>query len=263
MTWAKTGWESVDEAEAEATKEFGPRDFWVESQKTKRIVMLDDTGFMFWEHGLYSLTKKVSDREICLLKNKIADNCPLCEAGEHDKELRLWPSFVGIFTVLDCGTVTLNPTTKKTTLEGFKSKKGKIYQFDKKILRAKKGSTEKPGMLPYIRRKKDARGGSLLGTVWDCYRAGDKTDSIGGDWEYVTTIDVSTPETLRAGLVSMNGSPLTNVHDDLIKDLDPTPLQYDKIFVPKTPTQLRRYLGGSAAHKPAEGAEGADGDIPF
>lgn len=269
MSWAQTGFDAMDEAEAESSKGYGPRDFWVPSGKTKRIVFLDDTGFMFWEHGLYGLTKQVSDREICLVKNKIADSCPLCDAGDHPsgKELRLYPSFVGIFTVIDCGDVLRNPTTKKVSLEGFKSKKGKVYQFDKKVLRAKKGSNEKPGMLPFIRRKKEQRGGSLLGTVWDTFRAGDKTDSIGNEWEYVTKIDVSTPEALREGLMGLEGSPLTSSGDPLIAELNNLPLEYEKLFVPKTPAQLQRYfskMGGGTGDGTGDlGGQGPEEDVPF
>ena len=126
-------------------------------------------------------------------------------------------------------------------------------------------------MLPYIRRKKDIRGGSLLGTVWDCYRAGEKTESIGAEWEYVGKIDVSSAESLRAGLLALDGSPLTSVNDDLVKELDHAPLPYETIFVPKTAAALARYLtkggGGGGGAKSAGSASDAPGegdpDIPF
>jgi hypothetical protein len=268
MAWGQTGWDALDEVEnEEANRVNGVRDFWVTAGKKKRIVILDDHPFPLWEHGLWALTKQSSDREVCLLRNKIDEVCPLCEItipGKDGKSYRLYPSFIGAFTVIDCGDVLRSKATQKVVLEGYKSKKGQVFQFNKKMMRAKKGSKDKPGMLPYIRRRVEDCGGSMLGTVWDCFRPGEKSEAIGSEWSYVGRIDVSSTEAMLKGLVEMDGSPLDSVSDKLLEGLDNLPLPYEKIFVPKTVKQLeRRYARGVSAPKETSSEPENDEDIPF
>lgn len=260
--WAKTGFDSVDEAANEYTNNPSDevRDYWTPVGSTKRIVLIDDIPFCFWNHSLYELTKQAGDNEICLKRNHIEKTCPLCEAD-------MWSSFMGYLTVVDCGEVVRQGAD--VSLMGYQGKNA-LYQFDKKKMPLKKGGKDKPGMLQKLRTFKDRKGGSLVGTVWDVTRHGKKEESVGADWEYVGRIDLSSSDALKQALVDMEGSPLDSVDDPMIEDLTTEPAPYDELFQPKSIAQLAKLLPGGGQAQLAQQAEessgsygDADDDIPF
>jgi hypothetical protein len=144
-------------------------------------------------------------------------------------ENELWPSFVGYFTVIDCGDVArrADGTVK---LSGFTGKTGKVYQFQKSLLGAKRGGKDKPGVLQKLRRLASKHGDSLAGTVWDVYRSGAKVESVGDEWEFVEKVKPSDYGSYLAGLGAQG-------------DVDLKQFDYAKVFAPKPYDDLRRLVG--------------------
>ena len=151
MSWGSQSWDSVDDyGPSTQSNDNSPRTFYLPANITKRIIFLGNAPFTFWQHSLYEITKSGKDKEICLKRNRIADSCPLCE-----KEM--WPSMIGYFTIIDMGDVKRSPNGG-ITLEGWTSDKGVTYQFGKKLLGAKRGGKDKPGVLKKIARLAEKHG---------------------------------------------------------------------------------------------------------
>ena len=108
MSFGQSGWENMDDYESAGSgqrKLTGPKRFWLPAGVTKRILFLDDAPYTFYEHSLWAITKKSSDKAVCLKKNPgLGGECPLCDA-------EMWPSFTGFFSVIDMGDV--KPGKKK------------------------------------------------------------------------------------------------------------------------------------------------------
>ena len=235
--FGSTGWGDVDNWEQSESKasDFAskPRSFWVPAEATKRVMFLDGSPFCFFEHNLWALTKSMEDKEICLKKSGIESSCPLCDY-ESPNGQKLWPSFVGYFSVVDMGDVTYG-AGGEVTLEGWTSQKGVTYQFGTKLLGAKRGGKEKPGMLKKLQRLAQKYGGDLTGTVWDVYRSGKKTESIGDEWEFVEKVDPSEWETYMLNLGADHNQ------------LSLKPLNYGEIFTPSSIEDLNRLVGNNGA----------------
>lgn len=192
MNWttnASTGWDTSDPPDDGSGGGGGgvkPFWYWMPNGVTKRIMFLDGEPFCLYEHNLWAITKDSKDRAICLAKNGIDDRgCPPC-----DKEM--YPSYVGYFSVIDMGDVTYLEDDGGVKLEGWTSSKGVTYQFTRKLYGAKRGSKEKPGILKKLARLAQRKGGgSLAGTVWDVTRDGEKSESIGNDFEFIEKVEPS------------------------------------------------------------------------
>jgi len=216
--------EGADSGSGQSNEEkYGPRKFWMPSGATKRVMFVDGSPFALYEHGLYALNKS-KDNVTCLKKNGMDDGkgCPLCEN-------EMWPSFVGYFTVIDCGDVARR-ADGSVKLSGFTGKTGKVYQFQKSLLGAKRGGKDKPGVLQKLRRLASKHGDSLAGTVWDVYRSGAKVESVGDEWEFVEKVKPSDYGSYLAGLGAQG-------------DVDLKAFDYAKAFAPKPYDDLRRLVG--------------------
>jgi len=229
MSWGNTGWDLVDDYESKGSNnnKFGPKKFWVPAQKTKRIMFLDEDPFTFHEHGLWGVNKDSRRKEICLVKNKIAKECPLCDA-EH------WPSFIGYLTVIDMGDVVPGKKKGTTELQGWTNDQGQTFQFGRKLFGAKRGGKDKPGVLLKLGRLNEKKNG-LRGTVWDIYRSGQKVESVGDDFEFVEKVD---PENWQEYLINLGANP---------EFLSLEVIDYNNTFTPSTPEQLGALLGNKVA----------------
>ena len=223
MTFGKTGWDAIpdDAPKNNAAEKPAIRNFWMPSGVTKRVMFLASEPFTFHEHGLWALTKTM-DRAICLKKNGIADRCPLCEA-------ELWPSFIGYFSVIDMGDVKV--VDGEVKLEGWTSDAGVTYQFGRKLLGAKRGSKDKPGVLRLLQRKALKVGGDLTGCIFDVYRSGKMSASVGDEWEFVQKVD---PDEIKTYLLEQGASE---------EWLDTEEINYAEHFVPPTVEDLERLAG--------------------
>lgn len=238
MSWGSQSWDSLDDYGATtstAAADNSPRTFYMPANVTKRIIFLDAAPFTFWQHSLYDITKSGKDKEICLKKNRIAQECPIC-----DKEM--WASMIGYFTVVDMGDVKRGPNG--VTLEGWTSDKGVVYQFGKKLLGAKRGGKDKPGVLKKIARLAEKHG-DLTGCVFDVYRSGGKTETCGDEWDFVEKIE---PGKI-ADYLKANGAT-----DENVTDL--TPFNYTEVFEPKTVDELKAIVNGGSTGGSWEGSSG-------
>jgi hypothetical protein len=229
MTWGSQSWDSLDD-DFGGKKNNGSnetRTFYLPAQVTKRVLFLTDAPYTFYQHSLYELTGSGKDKEICLKKNRIAQECPLC-----DNEM--WPSLIGFFTVIDMGDVKRG-SDGQITLEGWTSDRGVTYQFDKKLLGAKRGGRDKPGILRKLGRLAEKHQG-LVGCVFDVYRSGGKTETCGDEWEFVEKIS---PEQY-ADYLRASGA-----DDDQIPDFEQ--VNYTEHFVPKTVEELSRMVNGGGS----------------
>jgi uncharacterized membrane protein YgcG len=169
------GWDAVDDRTMDQ-KPVGDQwrnKFSIEAGETRRILFLDSVPFTSYFHNLWNLAK-VSDDVLCLAKNKLdmARGCPLCDARE-------WARFIGWFTVIDIGLVTLNNGNVEVSPYRGKKDTSKTYSCMKRMLGAHRGSEEQPGMLITLRNLAARQGGMLEGTVWDVSRSGEKSPRSG------------------------------------------------------------------------------------
>jgi hypothetical protein len=226
-------------------------EFWTPKGETKRVIILDDQPFRFWTHSLWALGVKGFDGPpICLDRNgtlsETHGSCPFCQLSAMHKDSKgaqgvdgMYPSYIGYVTVVDCGSLTHGPTGAK--LSGFVSKKGVEYNYSRKLLPLKKGGNDKPGLLPKFNRLKEKRGG-LVGVVLDLYRAGEKEERVGAEWEVVGKVDVSNITALKAAIRSMDGYQQT--HSKLVDAIETaSPFDYMTVFKPRTRAQLIQMTG--------------------
>lgn len=167
------------------------------SPVVKRIMFLDSDPVCLYEHGLYNFNNSYHEMgsftALCLSRNQIGtEGCPLCSKDGGDS----YPYFIGFFPVIDMGQVQYTGGNKiELHHEYWTDKDGeKHYRpFQKVLLGAKRGSQDKPGVLQTIRMKmtqlRDRHGwDSLVGTVWDVTRSGEKSAVVGDQWEFVEKI---------------------------------------------------------------------------
>lgn len=292
MSWANVGYDDIDNAIASYEDDGGDsnvREFWTPIGGTKRIVVLDDAPYGFWSHSLWSFGVKGA-QAICLDRNgnlsQTHGKCPLCELNQLHRATKgaqgakAWPIYVAYITVIDCGEVKNGATGQY--LEGWVNDKGVEFNFDRKVLPLKKGGKDKPGLLHKFRRFKEKKGGTLVGAVFDLYRAGQKEERPGTEWEFKGFVDVSSVETLKATLLSMEGV-RPDVHAKLINENITSNGAHDYMshFSPRNRGQILALInskaGGSSYNSTPPSAFGAgkpskpatavadygDEDIPF
>jgi hypothetical protein len=252
MSWATTGYDLPDDNYGNGSSEkksSAVRTFWTSIGATKRIIILDDDPFGFWQHSLWNLGVK-GDKPICLDRNgnlsQTYGKCPFCEMNDlHYKTngnegMKLYPSFTAYITVIDCGEVKNGPTGPY--LEGWVNDQGREYNFDRKLLPLNKGGKDKPGLLPKIRRLREKKGGSLVGCVYDLYRGGKKEERPGTEWDYVARVDVSTVEALRASIKALEGY-RPDHHDTLASEVDDNGvIDYMGHFEPQSRDELMNLI---------------------
>lgn len=239
-TNGRQGWDGVDDYDNKGNFT-GRKDadiawsFFVEPDTTKRIMFLDSAPFMFYEHSGFLIGSK--EKFVCLEKNSIDKRgCPLCDhrVTRGGKEQNMYASFIGYFSVIDMGTVVNGANGEE--LVGWESNRGKVYQFNRKVLGAKRGSNDKPGILKQIHRLANKRGGDLAGTVWDVYRGGKKDAACGNEWEFVKRVD---RDNWDKYLVSCGAN---------AEELILNPVDYDKQFQPKTYEELQDIVRNSGGY---------------
>jgi len=183
MKFGHVGYEGIPEAD-EAPSTSSSLNFWVESGKTRRILMLEDAPFGAHMHPLYFWNHSF-ENVVCLKKEGLGD-CPICNSGE----VKEYPRFIGHYSIIDMGEVIVNDETGDIDLLGYTSDKGVTYQFQRKIIPAKLGTKNKEGVLKKFQRMNLKKQG-LKWTVWDVYRGGTKEASIGSEFEFIMKLDTA------------------------------------------------------------------------
>ena len=220
MSWAKTGWGGVDEAEQQAqdaAKEWGPRRFWMPPETSKRIMFLDDEPFGFWEHAV-KLNGHWRNYFVCLTRNGIEGSCVL----DNVRAQNLY--YIGFLTAVDFSAWT--------------NDRGETYQYDTKLYGAKLGSKDKPGILKKLRRLKERHGG-LCGRIFDVYRTGSKSEAIGDEFNLVESID---PREIHSYARSLGVDPGPRT-EQTPQGKNWVPFNYAELFKPKSNAEIQKVLG--------------------
>ena len=163
---------------------------------TKRVLFLSGEPYTMYEHGSYKVPNFYDIMgeltAACLAKN-FKMECGLCK----DKQ---WPYFIGFFSVIDMGQVERIDGKVKLHHDFWEDKYGERHyrMFQNCLLGAKKGSTDKPGVLRTLlyetkilvdEGKLDDM--DLSGTVWDTTRMGAKSAAVGDSWRFVRKLERS------------------------------------------------------------------------
>jgi len=167
MKFLKTGVEAhkeMEKADLEQEAAFGPQRFWIKEGKEKRITFLD--GFLdtdgllkgmvsFHEHMMPRTGKKGFDNYPC---TQDTESCPICEEGDT-------PSLVFAFTIIDHTE--------------WKDKNDKVHKFDKRLYGCKRDTFKRLQI-------KATKYGGLAGVTFDVTRIGDKSASVGSDYDFLS-----------------------------------------------------------------------------
>ena len=250
MGFGQTGWEGTeptDEGGGDAEK-YSPRRLWIPkpkedgSQYTKRIMFIDTVPFCFHEHSLYKITNSTKDRCICLAKNGLDERgCPVC-----DKDL--WAYYIGYFSIIDMGDVRYS-SDGEVSLEGWKNKDDDLFQFTRKVLGAKVGGKDKPGMLQEYKRQMNIRGGSVVGCVFDVTRSGKLVETIGDKVDFVERVE---PDKMEEYFKALGSEETKN-------DLDLEAFDYMEVFKPHAYDALQNLCGV----KKTSGDQGKSGGAQY
>ncbi len=185
MSWFNTGYDAAKEEAKKGSDGNGPRRIWVKPKETIRVMFLDDDPISFWEHG-FKMNGKWGHFEPCHKKNRAlaslsGGRCPICNSGD-----KMWPYLVGLHTAMD-----MTPW--------FTAKENREVNLQRKIYGAKLGSDEKPGILKKLERLRSTHG-RLKGLIFDIYRSGAKTESVGDEFTLFETIKPAEGQSLDAAI---------------------------------------------------------------
>lgn len=246
MSWFNTGYDAAKEESKKGFEGSSNLHFFMKPKETVRGMFVDDDPISFWEHQ-FRLNGKWGGREPCHKKNRaLAQNsgggCPVCDSGD-----KMWPSFVGNHTF-----IVMTPF--------FGSKDNREFNFQRKIYGAKMGSEEKPGILKKLERLKTTHG-RLRGLIFDIYRSGSKTESVGDEFTLVEKIEPANIESygreqLAAYAKRLNEKLAAKDHvtvDQLWKRNPWVPFNFEKLMgeggplAPRQLGELRRLFSTGAA----------------
>lgn len=237
--------------------------FWMKQGQSKRIMIFcnektpngepDEVApFLVYEHNIYKLNGS-RDPILCLKRNELGETCPICEYQEE-----MYPTLTGYFTIIELGDIHIE--NGEEVLKGYVNNEGREYRFQKRLLGAKQGSRQKPGILRRVLFAESARRKGLNGCIFDVSRSGSKSESIGDTWTFVEKVKREDwPdyfESLGAGE----------------KDIDFTEIDYLDYFKPLSIEAMNNIVRGSSGNengsngwqqKSSFNSDRDESDIPF
>jgi hypothetical protein len=254
----------------------------------RRVLFLDGEDgmpFGFHLHSHYNNANGRRVEEVCLLKNGLADRCPLCEhtysvkdkKTGKEQEQSWYPSYVGCYSVLDLGIPT-KVDGRVVLVPVERTYKGKTYQdqWRRKMLLLKRGGEKRPGMLTKVTEMVGREFGEEVpdfrGVLFDVVRnEGDQTDRVGDSWTLLKKNE-DTPIRLAPGewqayCVARGMTP--EALEEAIKYRAFEPFDFRAMWRPKTVAQLEHVLAvalGQASEEPRggdyEGSTTGEGNPP-
>jgi hypothetical protein len=239
----------------------------------RRVLFLDGAralplGFFLHNHFVRRTNTRIE--EVCLVKNGLGKECPLCDHEVADKktgEMKNWfPAYVGCFTTMILGRPARDLSNRAILLPVEHTYKNKVYksQWDRRLLVLGRGGDKKPGALPRLVNLVADKLGvvapdvpDLTGVVCDVYRnEGDQTDRVGDHWEVVQSGEsplIVPPDKVMSFLRSrgLAGEDLERVEKyRLWEPIDHQAYWQGRV---KTPDQLRDVLARAYGEAPAQG----------
>lgn len=251
MGWFNTGFESTGSAYDYDDGPKGPRRYWMPADTEKRVIFLDDVPTTFWEHN-FKHGGNWRNWEPCKFRNKMDDSCAVCDRYPDRK-----PSFIGMLSVINLTT--------------WQSRDGKEFCYGRELFVAKLGGKDKPGVLKKLERLKKQHGG-LTGCIFDIYRSGGKTESVGDEFTLVEKID---PKKMAAyGKAQLKEwvqyvneqieDPENYLTLDKLWERAPwTPFDYGEILTVRSNEELRAMFGAAGSEDGDGGSSAADDDVPY
>jgi hypothetical protein len=232
VSWLKKGKEAhaqVEAADQETAKKQAAgsvRRFWIPKDKETQITFLDgnldEDGLLetvtFWEHNL-RLNGKWGNHYACTQDQEV---CPICVGGDT-------PSLVAAFSIIDHTEWT--------------DKNNKVHKNERRMFVCKRETFKR---LQKIATKRDG----LAGCTFDVSRTGDKSPSVGSDFDFVEKRTL--PQIAKAyTLVEDSG----------------TPFNYEEVLVYRDAAELKQLgfgtigVGAPAAGGAAPTASDYDNDL--
>ena len=168
MGWYNSGFDSTNNAYDYDDKDKGPRRFWMPPEAEKRIIFLDENPQTYWEH-VFKHRGSWKNYEPCKIRNRMDNDCAVCERYPES-----FPAFIGMFSIIN--------------LSIWENNKGMQFCYGRELFVAKLGGKEKPGVLKKMERLKKQNNG-LTGCIFDVYRSGKKTESVGDEFTLIEKIE--------------------------------------------------------------------------
>ena len=151
--------ESLKKAKSESSNT-GKSRLWMPKGQSKRVVILDDEPFCFWEHNPKINGKYKGNWFIC--RHGMPGGCPLCNGSSKRY-------YIGFVTVID--------------VDGFTGKNGESVKNFRLLLPMKLDS------LTLFAAKKE-RKTSLVNAMFELTRTdSDKSPGCGNDWDFLEYVD--------------------------------------------------------------------------
>jgi hypothetical protein len=272
------GWGTVNDYSRDGSdNDLGMKRFRMQKGECRRLLFVSAQPFCLYLHDTYKVTGH-GDLIVCPEKNGIdRSGCCWCQANQ-------WAAFMGVFTVVDMGLVereVVNGVNTKVLRphRGIKDP-SKSYQFNKKLLIARRGSKEKPGILIKLKNYSEDHGDSMMGLIYDVRREGELSEGIGNDYQFVEKV---APEDLKKYLIGLGADPAKLSVDEFKYTDEFKPMAHEKMArilqggkgaAPQGGGAWGQQAGGSAWGQPgsAQGAGGAvgsgygpadDDNVPF
>lgn len=220
------------------------------------ILYLDDDPFRFYEHCGKDDKGHWTRFAVCRRKNNIGEECPPC--GE--KNINLYN--IGFFTAIDISFAV------GKEYQGNRN----YYLCERRLVGAKRGSTDYPGALADIHRIRE-REGRLRGLVIHQIRKGKKSPQVGDTFEVIERLKPEPQEMLdyikRAARKLYTGGVIKRVCDLEKAAMPPDrwygqkfeglvfdPAPYEEIFQPQSAADLANLYGlryeGSGGRTPTD-----------
>lgn len=251
MGWFNTGFESTDNAYSYDDGPKGPRRFWMPPETEKRFLFLDENPVTYWEHN-FKHNGNWRNWEPCKKRNRMDDECAVCDRYPDRK-----PSFIGMLT-----GINMTP---------WEARDGREFCYGRELFVSKLGGKDKPGILKKLERLKKQHKG-LTGCIFDIYRSGGKTESVGDEFTLVEKIppaklEAYAKKTLKEWVAQVNegiDDPEKYITLDKLWERAPwVPFDYGEILEVRSNEELRAMLGSASGPDDDGGSSAADSDAPY
>lgn len=167
MSFLKTGaavHAELEKADTDALSQYEPYRFWIKEGSEARITFIDGSlvngllsAVSFYEHMVKRVGRTGYDTYPCTQETEA---CPICESGGV-------PSLVFAMTILDH--------------REWKDKAGKVHQHERKLYVCKRDTFKKLQL-------RAAKREGLVGCTFDVARVGEKSASVGSEYEFVAKL---------------------------------------------------------------------------
>jgi hypothetical protein len=231
------------------TPRFAQR-FWLPAGASKDIVLLDDESYNVWEHGLFIR----GDSQASKIKVTCTDDtpdgdprrCAACNAMLKGSKV-IGRNAVYFLTIIELGFWT--------------NKKGEKIYHTKRLLPLDKE------MAMVLEKKKEAKGKSFVGAKFRVYRADNRSNRVGNDWDlegWVKLHKFFADSPQLSYIIERERRFGRNITKKEAVDLLVSPMDYDTVLAPdsKKLRYMLTYVGLDVSGSPDDGSGEVDYSDP-